>query len=269
MTSFPSLSYAEPWYKEGFQITYKSTTVRSKWTKTKWLQKQPNLSFHVPRTMLFNKQNLKVMLSAYSTVFFKPTGGTGGFNIIRIKKMNPGYQTQINATKSYYPTMDRLYDKLNRFSNKKSYLLQKGIQLAKTNGKPFDIRVMVQKTKGSWKSTAIFTKIGNPGKVATNYTQGGRIGFSRQTLAGAGYNSASINRIESELKNLGVSVGRNFDRHKKGFKELGLDVALDSKGKPWILEVNTRPQFYPLKKMKNKALYHRIVSFAKQYGRKK
>lgn len=166
--------------------------------------------------------------------------------------------------------MDGLYQKLKRFSNQRSFLLQKGIHLARTNGNPFDLRVMVQKTNnGNWKSTAIFAKIGSPGKVATNYNQGGKIGFLHGTLSGAGYGQASIGQMEQKLLKLGVSVGRNFERHLKGMREIGLDVALDSERKPWILEVNTRPQFYPLKNMKNKALYRRIVSYAKQYGRYK
>ena len=68
---------------------------------------------------------------------------------------------------------------------------------------------------------------------------------------------------------MGVTVGNKFDQHLKGFRELGLDVAIDTEGIPWILEVNTRPQFYPLKNMKNKKLYNRIVSYSKQYGRTK
>ena len=155
--------------------------------------------------------------------------------------------------------MDALYNKLKRFANGRSYVLQKGIQLATTNGKPFDIRVMVQKTdKGTWKSTAIFTKIGSKGKVATNYNQGGKIGYLSQTLSGAGYDLPMIKRIEAELKQLGVRVATNFDHQMDGFRELGLDVALDSAGKLWILEVNTRPQFYPLKNMKDKTMYRRI-----------
>lgn len=210
------------------------------------------------------------MLSSYSTVYFKPTGGSGGFNIIRIKRKGKSYQIQFNTVKSTYSTIDRLYDKLSRFSNKKSFLLQKGIHLARTKGKPFDIRVMVQKTNnGKWTSSGIFTKIGKTGKVATNYNQGGKVGFFHETMSGAGYNTADIQRMETRLKDLGVSVGKNFDQHIKGFRELGLDVALDSARKPWILEVNTRPQFYPLKNMRNKKLYKRIVSFSKQYGRYK
>ncbi|GGH28910.1 YheC/YheD family protein [Paenibacillus segetis] len=251
-------------------MKYKSTTIKSKWEKSSWLLMNPELSNYVPKTLLFNKENLTSMLSSYSTVYFKPTGGSGGFNIMRITKKDKSYQTQYNTVKSTYSTIDRLYNKLHRFSNKRSFLLQYGIDLAKTKGRPFDIRVMVQKTnKGTWVSSAVFTKIGKSGRVATNYNQGGKIGYFHETMLGAGYKSADIQQMESRLKELGVSVGKTFDQHRNGFKELGLDVALDSKAKPWILEVNTRPQFYPLKKMKDKKVYQRIVSYSKQYGRHK
>ncbi len=251
-------------------MKYRSTSVKSKWTKTKWLLQHANLSKHIPSTMLFNKHNLKSMLSAYSTVYFKPTTGSGGARIIRIKRNLHGYQTQYNTVKANHATLDHLYDHLYRFSNRRSYLLQKGIRLAETNGKPFDIRVMVQKTNSSkWVSTGMFTKVSSNGKIVTNYNQGGRIAFLHPTLSGAGYGAASIKKTEAELKQMGVNVGRHFDRYLDGFKELGLDVALDSKKKPWILEVNTRPQIYPLKHLKNREVYQRILTYAKQYGRSK
>lgn len=249
---------------------YKSSSISDKWKKTNWLLEQADLRKHVPHTETFNRKNLFSMLSKYSTVYFKPTHGSGGAGIIRINKKNSGYQTQFKKEKSFFATADELYHMLSRFSNKRPYLLQKGIQLAKTNGKLFDIRVMVQKTKkGEWISTAVFAKIGSPGKIATNYNQGGSLGLFQPTLTGAGFHSASIQNTEEALKQLGVSVAKNFDRHLKGFQELGLDVAVDNKEKLWILEVNTRPQIYPLKYLKDKKLYHRTLSYAKQYGRLK
>lgn len=251
-------------------MTYKSSTIKSKWKKTKWLLKEPHLISYVPATVPFSKSNLASMLSSYSTVFFKPTNGSGGNKIIRIKRKDGGYQKQYKAVKTTYSSQEKLYKELKRFAGKEDFLLQKGINLDKSNGKPFDIRVMVQKTnKGSWVSTGMFTKIGNPNKVATNYNQGGKIGYFHTTLAGAGYDDSAIKSIDNNLKQLGVSVGQNFDRHYKGFKELGLDVALDTKGRPWILEVNTRPQIYPVKGLKDKTLYNRILSYGKQYGRTK
>ncbi|AYB46117.1 YheC/YheD family protein [Paenibacillus lautus] len=251
-------------------MSYKSSTIKSKWKKTKWLNEDAYFRQYVPHTLPFSKNNLNTMLASYSTVFFKPTDGSGGRNIVRIRKTDGGYTSQLNTTKTSYSSSSQLYRDLNRFAGSRPYLLQKGIRLAKSNGKPFDIRVMVQKTReGAWVSTALFTKVGNPNKVATNYNQGGSIGTFKNTMSGANFGSAFTQQLESELKRLGVAVGRNFDRHYKGFKELGLDVAVDSKGRPWILEVNTRPQVYPLKTLKDKSLYHKVLSYGRQYGRTK
>ncbi|UVI31018.1 YheC/YheD family protein [Paenibacillus spongiae] len=251
-------------------MSYRSTSVKSKWTKTKWLNKNANLRKYVPQTLPFSRSNLSSMLSQYSTVFFKPTGGSGGFNIVRIKKLANGYQTQHNTVKTRYSTFDALFGQLKQRSRQRPYLLQKGINLAKTKGRPFDIRVMIQKSNaGAWKCTGIFTKIGRPGKVATNYNQGGNVGFLQQTLSGSGYSQGRIEKKRNELINLGLSVGRLFDQHLRGFRELGLDVALDGEGRSWILEVNTRPQFYPLKKFKDKSMYREMLNYGKQYGRKK
>lgn len=250
-------------------MKYRSRTVKSKWVKTKWLRGSGTVASYVPDTRLFKRTNLVGMLDSYATVYCKPTGGSGGAGIMRVKKKGNGYLLQYGSGQSTHASMDSLFERMKKRINSRSYLLQKGISLAKTNGNPFDIRVMVQKTdSGKWVSTAVFTKIGRPGKVATNYNQGGNLGSFTPTMAGAGFGSDRIKSKEAELKRLGRQVGRAFDRHGKGFRELGLDVALEDRGRAWILEVNTSPQFYPLKQMKNKALYRRIVSYAKQYGRK-
>ncbi|WP_245946612.1 YheC/YheD family protein [Paenibacillus cellulosilyticus] len=224
---------------------------------------------YVPRTRLFNRSNLSSMVSQYSTVYFKPTDGTGGKNIIRIQKKGKGYKAQYNYSKSRLSSLSALHKHLSKHAHGRSYLLQRGVNLAKSKGRRFDIRVVVQKSKGgSWKSTALFTKIGKPGKVTTNYHQGGRLGYFRSTLKGAGYGNAAIERKEAQLERLGRSVGRVFSRHSKGFRELGLDIALDSKRRTWILEVNTRPYFSAMKHS-NRSMHRRVMSYAQKYGRKK
>lgn len=251
-------------------MVFRSTSVKSKWIKTMWLLKNKNLRGYVPHTKLFTGKNLLRMLDTHSTVFFKPTGGTGGARIIRIKRKARGFESQYNRVKTANASIKVLYRRLKRFSKRDSFLLQQGINLAKTNGRPFDIRVMVQKdNSGKWVCTAMFMKIGRPGKVATNYHQGGDVGLFGQTLARAGYDKNRIKQTRRKLRNLGISVGKHFDRQVRGMRELGLDVALDDKGRIWILEVNTRPQFYPLKYLKDKRMYRTIHKYAKMYGRVK
>ncbi|QNK56853.1 YheC/YheD family protein [Paenibacillus sp. PAMC21692] len=250
-------------------MKYRSNTYKSKWVKTKWLMGSGKIRAYVPATKPFSRNNLQEMMGRFATVYCKPTSGSGGAGIMRVKKKNGGYLLQHATGQSRLGSMDSLYARMKSRIGGRSYLLQKGISLAKSNGRPFDTRVMVQKTnQGKWVSTALFTKIGRPGKVATNYKQGGSIGYFRHTMAGAGFGAGRISSKETELKRLGRQVGGVFDRRGKGFRELGLDVAMDGDGRVWILEVNTSPQFYPLKNMKDKSLYRRIMSYAKQYGRK-
>ncbi|MHA6482511.1 YheC/YheD family protein [Paenibacillus sp. strain BS8-2] len=250
-------------------MKYRSRTIKSKWVKTKWLRSSRTVAAYVPHTSQFKRSHLVSMMARYTTVYCKPTAGSGGKGILRVKKQGNNYLLQSSSGQSKHRTIDSLYEHMKKRISNRSYLLQKGISLAKTKGNPFDIRVMVQKTNGGkWVSTALFTKIGRPGMVATNYNQGGNVGFFAPTMGGAGFGADRIKDKEAELKRLGRQVGHVFDQHGKGFRELGLDVALEQGGRAWILEVNTSPQFYPLKQMKNKALYRRIVSYAKQYGRK-
>ncbi|MCZ8522321.1 hypothetical protein O9H32_22935 [Paenibacillus mucilaginosus] len=86
-------------------------------------------------------------------------------------------------------------------------------------------------------------------------------------LKGAGIPKERRIRMKGQLKRMGSEAGRCFDRHRRGFRELGLDVAIDKSRRMWILEINTRPQFYPLKSFKDGRIYRRICRYARQYGR--
>jgi glutathione synthase/RimK-type ligase-like ATP-grasp enzyme len=248
---------------------YKSASVKSKWAKTKWMIRDQNLKQYIPETGIYRKASLKRFAKKYKLIYFKPDFGTGGFHIARIEriKMNK-FLVKSNSGKSVAQSVDSLHQCLNKMAKGKSYLLQRGIDLKHSGGHPFDLRVMIQKSRG-WVASAYFSKLGKRGKVATNYHQGGKLGYLEQTLRGAGYSKKDIAKTRKQLLKMGIHTGKCFDRHHKGFRELGLDVAIDRKNRFWILEVNTRPQFYPLKYMKNKTMYRTILKYGKEYGRKK
>lgn len=249
---------------------YASTTIKSKWRKTKWMLRDSRLRPYIPETLQFSKGSLQSMLKRHTVLYFKPTGGSGGNRIIRIVKTSSGAYRLKGSRNATVSSVDALYHQLKSYSKSRGYLLQKGINLENTNGRPFDIRVMVQKPdSGKWRTTALFTKIGRQGKVVNNYNQGGKVAFLPETLRGAGYSAGKIDYTTEKLSRLGENAGYCFDRHLKGFRELGLDVAIDKSGRYWILETNTRPQFYPLRNKMNKSAYRRILKYAKQYGRYK
>jgi hypothetical protein len=48
-----------------------------------------------------------------------------------------------------------------------------------------------------------------------------------------------------------------------GVKEIGVDLAIDNQFKPWILEVNTLPDPYIFRRLNNKAVFGKIIRYAR------
>jgi glutathione synthase/RimK-type ligase-like ATP-grasp enzyme len=199
---------------------YKSSTNTSKWTKTKWLLDDEKLQAYVPETKQFNLNSLTEMCEKYPTVYFKPTNGTGGSNIYRITIQEKGFLIKHNISTVSVSTIESLFNKLKKFAKKKSYIVQQGIALEKTKGNPFDLRIMIQKPKKVWIPSAIFSKVGKPGKVVTNYHQGGRLATLKNTLKGANFSPSQIKETENRLKQLSLDVGHCFDKHRRNFRNL-------------------------------------------------
>lgn len=249
----------------------RSVSLKNKWIKTKWLMSDRGLKPFVPHTELFDRSSLIDMVSRYERVYFKPTDGTGGNGIARIERASSrAFRIKIKTRSVAAASIEDLFRELKKTARGRSYLLQKGIYLKTSGGRPFDLRTMVQKSKqGKWVATALFVKLGMKNKVVTNYHQGGQLALVEPTLRRAGCTPAEIKRYVRRLETLGLKTARCFDRKSKRYRELGLDVALDRKGRLWILEVNTRPNFYGLKTLPDKSLYRTVVRYGAGYGRTK
>ncbi|SEO05408.1 YheC/YheD family protein [Paenibacillus sp. OV219] len=244
-------------------------SIKSKWTKTKWLLSDRKLRRFVPETKQFTRISLKQMTGKYKMVYFKPTGGTGGGGIARIiRSLGRTFHVKKDLRSAKLTSRRALYRKLKSIASGRSYLLQKGIKLSTCRGRPFDLRMTMQRSKKrKWVSTVMFVKLGKPGKVVTNYHQGGKLALVEPTLRRTGYNKSQVASYTKQLKKLGMETAHCFDKRSKKFNELGLDVALDHHGKLWILEVNTRPSFSALKSLSDKSLYRTIVRYGRNYGR--
>ncbi|UUZ83532.1 YheC/YheD family protein [Paenibacillus sp. P26] len=74
-------------------------------------------------------------------------------------------------------------------------------------------------------------------------------------------------RLFRKLERLGTSVAKRLQGRYRRLKEIGLDVAIDQKLYPWILEVNTWPDPWIFRKLKDKRIFRRIYRYSKAYGR--
>lgn len=242
--------------------------VSSKWAKTKSLLKSSELTEHIPETKRWSKNTLQAMLDNYKMVYVKPDSGTFGTGVIRVEKHTAeSYSFQLGTRKREFRSFDAMAQKLQETIKPQSYLIQRGIQLLKHANRRFDIRVMVQKNnKNYWESTGIIGRLSHPGKIVTNYHSGGTP-MSMERLMSGKLSPPKLTSYNSRLKKLGEAVARQMQQQYPRLKELGIDVAVDTSFKPWILEVNTLPDPYIFRKLKDKSVFRKIYRYCVSYGR--
>jgi YheC/D like ATP-grasp len=234
--------------------------IASKALKTAVLRKSERIRPYLPVTEWYDPSALFLMLNRFRSVFIKPDKGGGGAGVIRLTLRQDG---DIEAKTLY--TQNRLgREELikwveRRFKPQKRYIMQQGITLAQVKGRPFDIRVHLQKPVEKWKVIGFCAKLAAPGKIVTNYCRGGKPYDAYQALVeAAGGNVWRAREVYQELYFLSKEIANTLNSRFIGLKELGIDAGVDQALKVWIFEVNTRPCFKMFRYLSNPIPYRTI-----------
>ncbi len=239
----------------------------SKMVKTHLVMKDRQLAQYVPLTRSFTRNRLRIMLKRYRMVYVKPDKGSKGIGVMRVENKGNKYQYRSGIRTYTFPRFRSVYHSMKKRIGKRRYLVQKGIDLLRLRGRPFDFRIMVQKNPaGRWVRTGIVGRVAHPLKAVTNGSQGGTIypaSVIIQSVTGSKKTTALVLR---EMHRIAQLTATQFTRKHPHVKELGLDIAVDRKLHPWILEVNIQPDPCPFTKLANKTMIKKIVRYARAYG---
>lgn len=231
--------------------------IASKGLKTRILERDKWMKSYIPKTVWFQDDHLLHMLDQFGTVFVKPDKGGGGVGIIRVKREKNGFVECKSLKHHKIVPIEQVIPLIHTYLKPdKQYLIQQGISLAQIKGRPFDLRLMLQRIDRHWELTGIAAKLAARGKIVTNFCKGGKPYTAKDAVSKVCPTDAP--KKMAELKKLAYRVAHVLSDRFKGLRELGIDAGIDNNGNIWIFEVNTRPNFKMFRKLKNLQMYYRI-----------
>lgn len=198
---------------------------------------------HIPETHPYRPGLLEAFLKAGRSAILKPRVGSVGKGLVRVVPLARG-RAEVTGKKARVMSLAALRRRLAGRISTRRYLLQEYLPLARCKGRPFDLRVPVQRDgSGEWRTPGMVAKVAARHPYLTNMAQGGRAIPGEAAIAAA-FPAADAPGVIERVRRLAVDVARAVAREHPHAADLGLDIGVDRDGRPWLIEVNTRDQRY-------------------------
>ncbi|MDT3429156.1 glutathione synthase/RimK-type ligase-like ATP-grasp enzyme [Paenibacillus forsythiae] len=188
------------------------------------------------------------MMEQYPDLILKPRRGSIGKGIMRLRRKDKESWTLEylhhgqRASVHIHPA--RLPGPLLRRVDGSSYLIQERIPLAEAGGRPFDLRVTVQRGwGGEWVVTGLFAKLAPPGGFVSNIARGGEAATASFALEQA-FPARAAAHYRMSAAGLALAVARCLERGLPGLADIGLDIGVTRDGQLFFIECNGRDQRY-------------------------
>ncbi|OGX68592.1 MAG: hypothetical protein A2189_04625 [Paenibacillus sp. RIFOXYA1_FULL_44_5] len=246
--------------------------MRGKWRLHHYYLKDSTIARYLPDTAIFNRTTLQQFLSRYMEIYVKPNLEHMGKGIIKVWKQNQQYAyVKVSGKLTFVSSLNLLYKRLSALTGTQSYLVQKGIPLAKLAGRSYDIRVMMMRGgSNEWQYAGMLAKVAGPGSVITNINRGkGYVTTVRRALTRSlNLNQQQVDQVENTLIRLSHRICERF-RGIKYSSQIGIDFGIDQQQKIWVIEINfDYPSHELFNKMSDKSYYRRIKYLKRMYQRR-
>ncbi|MEN6351527.1 MAG: YheC/YheD family protein [Syntrophomonas sp.] len=225
----------------------------NKWEVYQAITRHPDGAKVVPDTIIYNQINLKNFLDKYKEVYLKPVNGSLGKGIIKVVFSSGSYQFAIAQKKqikwSKCHSFDTLYKQLESIEgvSRNKYLVQRSINLARYEGRVFDLRTQTQKDGlGQWVFTGVGVRIAGENRIVTHIPNGGSAASYEEIIKKTfGTSKEKKESIDNQLKHIGELVPMILEENLGiNLAVLSMDIGIDSEGKVWVLEVNSKPSSF-------------------------
>lgn len=226
------------------------------------LKVNPVTKASIPVTALYSNTKLLSFLKQYRVVYVKPDAGGQGLGVVRVSRKNGAYVVQTPGRRLVARSEGALLRTLSKTLFYKTYVIQRAIRSVTPDGRPFDIRVHVQRLNGKWLVGGMVGRVGRLGEIVTNRHRGA-VPMTIDTLLRhhLHLNQHRVQQVKQRLAKVCIEAAKEMNKGYPYRPELGIDIGLDSKLKPWIYEANITPGIHVFRDLKNQTAYRRIVHY--------
>ncbi|MCF8565003.1 YheC/YheD family protein [Alicyclobacillus tolerans] len=212
----------------------------NKWEMYKALQGEQIGPCRLPVTQGLSGSSLGVMLKKFRKVYVKPIDSWGG-NFVSVVAFESGKYswTMQQHSQQQYPTLSKLMQDLSAAYAHQICIVQQAAPLLGYQGRPFDIRVHMQRnTDDSWIYAGALVRAGGAKSIVSNVGISDGAVLPLENVLLAVLAKPKARRIPVKLENIGYSIAGLLDNYRD-FNEIGIDLGVDRDGQLWLIEVNT------------------------------
>lgn len=233
-----------------------------------FMRRSPQLAPHLPATTRMTLRNFDNYLARFGSVIVKPNSSSGGAGIVKVTALgNARYVVHKENKQIVVTGKQNAYVQLRKRIGSRPYIVQRRVNLATVNNRPFDMRVIVQRRRNTreWKVTGELAKVAGKGYIVTNNTRSkGQLLPLRTGIGRSSIRNRSLETMVSDIHRIALTAARRLNLYYPWQRIFGMDVGLDRNGHVWIIEANKAPSMSHFLKMKNYAAYRRIMGYKRR-----
>ncbi|WP_134687102.1 YheC/YheD family endospore coat-associated protein [Brevibacillus migulae] len=228
--------------------------------KNKWIRS------YLPKTQLYTRQSFLQFLNTSPVLYVKPSIGSVGVGVVRIERQGDRYLS-ISSTQKKLLGRRALIQEIGKWVGKRRFVVQEGVPLATYRGETFDMRVSVQRNGiGEWCISGMVAKVANNENKLSNLAQGGQALKIDQVLQEL-FSMETAEIVKMRLGVAALEIAKQYAAHFPSLADLGMDMGIDEKGNPYLIEVNVRDQRYSFFEAGEIDMFRRAYLHPMEYGK--
>lgn len=212
------------------------------------LKRSSAIKPYLPATLSYTgAESLSRALLAFGgRLFMKPSGGSQGRHTLYLAltdQQRVRLQGRDRSNRMFLHTIpvQEMNEWVGSFTGRRRFIIQPFLKLRNGNGHPYDIRSLVQKNdRGIWSVTGIAVRQGADQGLTSNL-HGGGTAFPALPYLTTDFGEEKATGIMRTIRDLSAQLPALLEEGFGRLGELGIDFGVDTSGRVWILEVNSKP----------------------------